>query len=69
MFMQEKFRVSDRPGKGIYRCVEYPAWVVSIEDDFESLPPCFGEMRFQKVRYERVIDLSTAITADEIEAQ
>ena len=62
------FCVNDRPGRGIYRCVEHPSWVVSLEDDFESLPPCFGEMRLSRVRYERVVDLSTAITADEIEA-
>jgi hypothetical protein len=69
MSQRESFCVNERPGKGIYRCVEYPSWVVSIEDEFESLPPCFGEMRLGRVRYERVVDLSTAISEQEIAAR
>lgn len=62
------FAVNERPGKGIYRCIERPQWVVSIEDEFERLPPCFGEIRFQNVRYERVVDLSTSITRGELQS-
>jgi hypothetical protein len=67
MSSHEVFLVNDRPGKGIYRCVEQPHWVVSLDDDFEPLPPGFGEARFQNVRYERVVDLSTAIELPEMQ--
>lgn len=61
----QTFAVNETPGKGIYRCVERPQWVVSLENSLEPLPPCFGEQRFQLVHYRRVVDLSSAITNHE----
>jgi hypothetical protein len=61
MRQNDTFAVHERPGRGIYRCVERPHWVVSLDCDIEPLPPCFDEARFQDVQYRRVVDLSTAI--------
>lgn len=66
MELRDTFLVNERPGKGIYRCIERPQWVVRLDYDFEPLPPCFGESRFQNVQYRRVVDLSTAVTTAEL---
>lgn len=66
MNRSDVFGVNERPGKGIYRCVERPQWVVRLDDAIERLPPCYGELRFQNVHYQRIVDLSTAITAQEM---
>lgn len=66
METRDTFVVNERPGKGIYRCIERPQWVVQLDCEFEPLPPCFNEARFQQVQYRRVVDLSTAVTAAEL---
>lgn len=60
------FSVAERPGRGIYRCLERPSWVVSLTDAREPLPPCFGERRFQNVRYVKIVDFSTATLPQDV---
>jgi hypothetical protein len=66
MESRDIFVVNERPGKGIYRCVERPQWVVRLDCESETLPPCFDEPRFHHVQYRRVVDLSTAVTVAEL---
>ena len=63
------YQVGDKPGAGIYRCIQTPEFVVHIEEDDGQLPSCEQCPPQTKATYRRVVDERCAITDEDIEPQ
>ncbi len=55
------FQVGDKPGPGIYRCVQVPEYIVHIQNGTNPLPDCDRCQPNTKALYRRVVDERTAI--------
>jgi hypothetical protein len=59
------FQVGDKPGPGIYRCIQAPEFVVHIEEEGGQLPSCDQCPPKAKATYRRVVDERSAIVDDQ----
>lgn len=48
------YDIGEKPGKGMYRCVNCREWTVRLDVNDDRLPPCGKCGRGQHVKYEKI---------------
>ena len=48
------YDIGEIPGIGKYQCIQYPRWVVQLDDATDRLPPCPYARQGERVKYRRI---------------